>query len=208
MGGGRRVEGGPAGGASPGRRQPTRRHLTHPLPPPPPPVDPADSLDMASYALQIAIAALHVQRAHVDEGWFSVLIATQHVLMVRCGGDGGEEGRGRPPLRRRHDTHNDSAAQQRPPNNKPAKRHTPRQTHATNQTRQWTKLQYFARVFSPTKTTFIDTIRLVVRDLKWFLAFIGLTMVGFGLAFHALYRQDRSKFAVRPFGGGLKGGGR
>ena len=98
---------------------------------------------MLSYALQLAIAALHAQRAHVDEGWFSVLIATQHVLM-------------------------------------------------------WTKLQYFARAFNPTKTTFVDTIRLVVRDLKWFLLFLLLTMVGFGLAFHALYRQDRAAFVVRP----------
>ena len=36
---------------------------------------------MASYALQVAIFALHLQREYVDEGWFSVMIATQHVLM-------------------------------------------------------------------------------------------------------------------------------
>lgn len=28
--------------------------------------------------------------------------------------------------------------------------------------------------------------------LQWFLAFLGLTMIGFGLAFYALFRQDRS----------------
>lgn len=36
---------------------------------------------MGSYILQLAITALHVQRVYVDEGWFSVMIATQHVLM-------------------------------------------------------------------------------------------------------------------------------
>lgn len=32
-------------------------------------------------SLQIAICGLHFQREYVDEGWFSVMIATQHVLM-------------------------------------------------------------------------------------------------------------------------------
>jgi hypothetical protein len=36
---------------------------------------------MASYGLQIAISVVHLQREYVDEGWFSVMIATQHVLM-------------------------------------------------------------------------------------------------------------------------------
>ncbi|KAI8473618.1 MAG: hypothetical protein J3K34DRAFT_518899 [Monoraphidium minutum] len=100
---------------------------------------PWNILDMLSYILQVAISALHSQRGFVDEGWYSVMIATQHVLM-------------------------------------------------------WTKLQYFARVFNPTKTTFIDTIRLVMEDMKWFLLFLLMTMVGFGMAFYALYRQDRDDF--------------
>ena len=33
--------------------------------------------------------------------------------------------------------------------------------------------------------------------MKWFLAFLLMTMVGFGMAFYALYRQDRDKFVVR-----------
>lgn len=32
---------------------------------------------------------------------------------------------------------------------------------------------------------------LRVVAVQWFLAFLGLTMVGFGLAFYALFRQDR-----------------
>ena len=31
--------------------------------------------------LQIVICVLHVQREFMDEGWFSVMLATQHVLM-------------------------------------------------------------------------------------------------------------------------------
>eukprot|EP00879_Flechtneria_rotunda_P030709 GHRR01033380.1.p1 GENE.GHRR01033380.1~~GHRR01033380.1.p1 ORF type:complete len:313 (+),score=66.53 GHRR01033380.1:359-1297(+) len=96
-------------------------------------------MDMASYALQIVITVLHIQRDFLDEGWFSVLVATQHVLM-------------------------------------------------------WTKLHYFAKAFNPTKTTIIDTIRIVLDDMKWFLLFLTLTMVGFGLAFYALFRQDRDRF--------------
>ena len=49
-------------------RQPTAR----PDPSPPPPL---------SLPTQVAIFVLHIQREFVDEGWFSVLIATQNVLM-------------------------------------------------------------------------------------------------------------------------------
>jgi hypothetical protein len=34
----------------------------------------------------------------------------------------------------------------------------------------------------------------VIEDMKWFLLFLTLTMVGFGLAFYALFRQDRETF--------------
>lgn len=47
---------------------------------------------MLSYLLQLAISALHLNRGAVDEGWFSVMVAVQHVLMwaklqyfARCG---------------------------------------------------------------------------------------------------------------------------
>jgi hypothetical protein len=32
--------------------------------------------------------------------------------------------------------------------------------------------------------------------MKWFLLFLLMTMVGFGMAFYALYRQDRNEFMV------------
>ena len=31
--------------------------------------------------LQVVICVLHLQRSFVDEGWFSVLVATQQVLL-------------------------------------------------------------------------------------------------------------------------------
>lgn len=35
----------------------------------------------ASYILQVAICVLHIQRTFVDEGWFSVMVASQQVLL-------------------------------------------------------------------------------------------------------------------------------
>jgi hypothetical protein len=124
--------------------------------PTPQPLKP--SLDLVSYVLQTAIAAIHVQRAFVDEGWFSVMIASQHVLMwwgeggtCSCGGAGAEwggPGRGRARIARasrRPGPRLDLLCPRLGPPAPPPRR---------------TKLQYFARVFNPTKTTFIDTIRL------------------------------------------------
>ncbi|WIA29571.1 hypothetical protein OEZ86_012064 [Tetradesmus obliquus] len=96
-------------------------------------------MDLVSYVLQIVICVLHVQREFMDEGFFSVMLATQHVLM-------------------------------------------------------WTKLHYFAKAFNPTKTTLVDTVSKILEDLKWFLVFLTLTMLGFALAFYSLYRQDREQF--------------
>lgn len=36
----------------------------------------------------------------------------------------------------------------------------------------------------------------VVEDMKWFLLFLLMTMIGFSMAFYALYRQDRTEFTV------------
>jgi hypothetical protein len=35
-----------------------------------------------------------------------------------------------------------------------------------------------------------------VEDMKWFLLFLLMTMIGFSMAFYALYRQDRTEFTV------------
>ena len=41
--------------------------------------------------------------------------------------------------------------------------------------------------------------------VQWFLAFFGLTLVGFGLAFYALFRQVSVCFSVCVRGGGWRG---
>lgn len=58
----------------------------------------------------------------------------------------------------------------------------------------WLKIQYFARVFQPTKNAFVDTLRSVVADVKWFLLFLVLTMWGFAGAFYILFREDQQQY--------------
>lgn len=60
----------------------------------------------------------------------------------------------------------------------------------------WLKIQYFARVFQPTKNAFVDTLRSVVSDVKWFLLFLVLTMWGFAGAFYILFREDQQQYEV------------
>ena len=50
------------------------------------------------------------------------------------------------------------------------------------------------RVFQPTKNAFVDTLRSVVADVKWFLLFLVLTMWGFAGAFYILFREDQQQF--------------
>ena len=50
------------------------------------------------------------------------------------------------------------------------------------------------RVFQPTKNAFVDTLRSVVADVKWFLLFLVLTMWGFAGAFYILFREDQQDF--------------
>nr|BAK18929.1 transient receptor potential channel [Chlamydomonas reinhardtii] len=59
----------------------------------------------------------------------------------------------------------------------------------------WTKLHYYARVLTPTRGGFNDTIRMVLKELRTFLTFVGLVMLGFAFAFYCLFRQDRDDFA-------------
>jgi hypothetical protein len=40
------------------------------------------------------------------------------------------------------------------------------------------------RVLSPSKNLLVDTIRIVIDDMTWFLVFLGLTMLGFAFAFY------------------------
>lgn len=52
------------------------------------------------------------------------------------------------------------------------------------------------RVFQPTKNAFVDTLRSVVSDVKWFLLFLILTMWGFAGAFYILFREDQQQYEV------------
>mmetsp|Transcript_7673 Transcript_7673/g.13270 ORF Transcript_7673/g.13270 Transcript_7673/m.13270 type:complete len:516 (+) Transcript_7673:114-1661(+) len=56
----------------------------------------------------------------------------------------------------------------------------------------FTKLHFFARVLSPEGGNLVlDGLRILTEDLRWFLAFLGLTILGFAFAFYSLFRQDR-----------------
>ncbi|GMH40202.1 hypothetical protein BSKO_08106 [Bryopsis sp. KO-2023] len=52
------------------------------------------------------------------------------------------------------------------------------------------KVQYFSRVFASAKSSLVDTLKVVISDVKWFLMFILLTLVSFALAFYILFRQE------------------
>ena len=52
-------------------------------------------------------------------------------------------------------------------------------------------------MFKTARVSFLDTLRWVLRDVKWFLAFLLLTMWGFACAFHVLYHRDH-RFEVHP----------
>ncbi|KAK9917231.1 hypothetical protein WJX75_002125 [Coccomyxa subellipsoidea] len=55
----------------------------------------------------------------------------------------------------------------------------------------WLRLQYYLRPFRASKFGFVDTLRVVLSDVKWFLLFLFFTMWGFACAFHVLYRSDQ-----------------
>ena len=47
------------------------------------------------------------------------------------------------------------------------------------------------RVLQPTKNPFMDTLRAVIQDVKWFLFLLILTVGGFTCAFYILFRKDQ-----------------
>ncbi|GAB4820880.1 hypothetical protein N2152v2_007926 [Parachlorella kessleri] len=53
------------------------------------------------------------------------------------------------------------------------------------------KLQYFSQAFRPTRFAFLDTVREVTSDLKYYLLFLLLVMWGFGSAFHIVFRRNQ-----------------
>ena len=46
-------------------------------------------------------------------------------------------------------------------------------------------------MLQPTKNPFMDTLRAVIQDVKWFLFLLVLTVWGFTCAFYILFRQDQ-----------------
>lgn len=52
-------------------------------------------------------------------------------------------------------------------------------------------LSNLCRVLQPTKNPFMDTLKAVLQDVKWFLFLLVLTVWGFTCAFYILFRQDQ-----------------
>jgi hypothetical protein len=61
----------------------------------------------------------------------------------------------------------------------------------------WVRLQYFARVLQPTKNPFMETLRAVVAEVKWFLFLLILLIWGFACSFNILMRKDQEKKEFR-----------
>ncbi|PRW33106.1 transient receptor potential channel [Chlorella sorokiniana] len=55
------------------------------------------------------------------------------------------------------------------------------------------RLQYFSRVFRATRFSFLDSLKEVIHDVKWYLVFLLLMLGGFATSFHILYRRDQEK---------------
>ncbi|GMH44243.1 hypothetical protein BSKO_12177 [Bryopsis sp. KO-2023] len=67
------------------------------------------------------------------------------------------------------------------------------------------KIQYFSRVFATSKGSFGDFLMVVIADVRWFLMFMFLTMIAFGMSFSIIYRHDKKlaeedpqKFSLDP----------
>ncbi len=55
-------------------------------------------------------------------------------------------------------------------------------------------------MLQPSKNPFIDTLRAVINDVKWFLFLLLLTMWGFCMSFYILFRRDQKKEVPPAFG--------
>lgn len=95
-------------------------------------------VDVATYALQIAIVVQHLGRLDISSDYLSILAATQCILLLL-------------------------------------------------------RLQYFSRVFRATRFSFLEDIKEVLHDIKWYLLFLALLVVGFATSFHILFRRDQKK---------------
>jgi len=55
------------------------------------------------------------------------------------------------------------------------------------------RLQYFSRLFTPTKFAFLDDLKEVIEDVRWYLLFILLILLGYAAAFQTLFRLDQKQ---------------
>ncbi|KAK9839401.1 hypothetical protein WJX81_000001 [Elliptochloris bilobata] len=61
----------------------------------------------------------------------------------------------------------------------------------------WLRLQYYLRVFRASKFAFVDTLVAIMADVKIFLVFLFLTLLGFAASFHVLYKKDQDEYEVK-----------
>ena len=55
------------------------------------------------------------------------------------------------------------------------------------------RLQYFSRVFPSTRFSFFDDLTEVLRDVRWYLIFLVLIILGYSVAFQILFRADQKQ---------------
>lgn len=53
------------------------------------------------------------------------------------------------------------------------------------------RLQYFSRVFPNTRFSFVDDLKAVLSDVKYYLVFLVVIISGYAAAFHILFRFDQ-----------------
>lgn len=56
----------------------------------------------------------------------------------------------------------------------------------------WWKVQYFARAFQQMRNTFLNTVVAVIRDVRWFMLLLLVTLWGFAGAYYILYRDEQN----------------
>eukprot|EP00891_Asterochloris_glomerata_P008490 jgi/Astpho2/8490/Aster-x0358 len=55
----------------------------------------------------------------------------------------------------------------------------------------WIKVLYFSRVLQPHSSPFVETVREVMQEVKWFLALLIIVGWGFACSFYILFRQNQ-----------------
>lgn len=60
------------------------------------------------------------------------------------------------------------------------------------------RLQFFSRVFKSTRFSFLEAIRDVISEIRYYFAFLLIILGGFAAAFHILFRQDQNSHGKQP----------